>query len=71
MDKLDFLRMGSLRQDAMMSKEKFNFDKHGTIIIGTTDDSFNEKGADFEILEKQLMKILQQMNLLQTSKKGY
>ena len=58
-------------------------DKHGMRIIGTTDDSFNEKGTDFElklltknmkmkeqiILEKQLMKLLQQMNLLQTSKK--
>ena len=49
LDKLNFRRMGSLSQDAMMTKEKLNFDKHGMRIIGTADDSFNEKGIDLEL----------------------
>ena len=49
LDKLDFRRMGSLSPDAMMTKEKLNFDKHGMRIIGTADDSFNEKGINLEL----------------------
>ena len=41
--------MRSLSQDAVMTKEKLNSDKHGMRIIGTADDSFNEKGIDLEL----------------------
>ena len=39
----------------IFTKEKLNFDKHGMRIIGTADDTFNEKGIDLEL--KLLLKI--------------
>ena len=35
--------MGSLSQDTIITKERLKFDKHGMPIIGTADDTFNEK----------------------------
>ena len=49
LDRLDFERTGSLSQDAMMTKEKLCFDKHGMRIVGTADDAFNENGIDMEL----------------------
>ena len=49
LDILDFLRTGSLSQDAMMTKEKLNFDKHDMRIICTADDIFNKKRIDLEL----------------------
>ena len=43
LDILDFRRMGSLSQDTIITNEILKFDKHGMPIIGTADDTFNEK----------------------------
>ena len=40
--------MGPLSQDAMMTK-KLSFDKHSMRIIGTADDTFNERGIVLEL----------------------